>query len=127
MDRYVLSACRAMLRGGDACALARAGSGISSPRASRPRRAPGQHRRQQRRRGARCHRDHHRSRHQHLSTTVTNENGAYTFPNLKDGLYRVAAELTGFKKVVRENVQVDVNTTIRVDFALEAGRSGRRR
>ena len=52
---------------------------------------------------------------------MSNENGAYTFPNLKDGIYRVAAELTGFKKVVRENVQVDVNTTIRVDFTLEPG------
>ena len=56
-----------------------------------------------------------------VTTGVSNENGAYTFPNLKDGLYRVAAELTGFKKVVRENVQVDVNTTIRVDFRLEPG------
>ena len=55
------------------------------------------------------------------STTVTNQDGFYTFPNLKDGIYRVEAELTGFKKVVRENVRVDVNTTIRVDLTLEAG------
>lgn len=56
-----------------------------------------------------------------VTTGVSNENGAYTFPNLKDGRYRVEAELTGFKKIVRENVQVDVNTTIRVDFRLEPG------
>jgi hypothetical protein len=56
-----------------------------------------------------------------VTTGVSNENGAYTFPNLKDGRYRVATELTGFKKIVRENVQVDVNTTIRVDFKLEVG------
>ena len=37
-----------------------------------------------------------------VTSGVSNENGAYTFPNLKDGLYRVAAELTGFKKIVRE-------------------------
>ena len=55
------------------------------------------------------------------STTVTNEDGHFTFPNLKDGIYRVEAELAGFKKVVRENVRVDVNTTIRVDITLEAG------
>ena len=55
------------------------------------------------------------------STTVTNQDGFYTFPNLKDGIYRVEAELAGFKKVVRENVRVDVNTTIRVDLTLEAG------
>ncbi|MEO5819992.1 MAG: carboxypeptidase regulatory-like domain-containing protein, partial [Vicinamibacteraceae bacterium] len=55
------------------------------------------------------------------STTVTNQDGFYTFPNLKDGIYRVEAELAGFKKVVRENIRVDVNTTIRVDLALQAG------
>jgi hypothetical protein len=55
------------------------------------------------------------------ATGVTNESGHYTFPNLKDATYRVEAELSGFKKVVRENVQVDVNTTIRVDLALQAG------
>ena len=31
------------------------------------------------------------------------------------------AELQGFKKVVREGVRVDVNTTIRVDLKLEVG------
>jgi len=55
------------------------------------------------------------------SNTVTNQDGFYTFPNLKDGIYRVEAELAGFKKIVRENVRVDVNTTIRVDLTLEAG------
>ena len=49
-------------------------------------------------------------------TAVTNESGNYTFPNVRDGVYRVEAELSGFKKSVRENVQVDVNTTVRADF-----------
>jgi hypothetical protein len=53
--------------------------------------------------------------------TVSNESGNYTFPNVRDGLYKVEAELAGFKKALRENVQVDVNTTIRVDFRLEVG------
>jgi hypothetical protein len=55
------------------------------------------------------------------ATTVTNESGNYSFPNLRDGLYRVEAELSGFRKVVRDNVQVDVNTTVRVDLALQPG------
>jgi carboxypeptidase family protein len=55
------------------------------------------------------------------STTTTNERGYYTFPSLKDGTYRVAAELSGFKKVVREGVIVAVNTTVRVDLKLEVG------
>ncbi len=55
------------------------------------------------------------------TTAVTNESGNYTFPNLKDGTYRVEAELSGFKKTVREGVEVKVNTTIRVDLKLDVG------
>ncbi len=55
------------------------------------------------------------------NTTTTNESGYYTFPSLKDGTYRIEAELSGFKKVVREGVVVDVNTTVRVDLKLEVG------
>jgi hypothetical protein len=52
---------------------------------------------------------------------VSNESGRYIFSSLVNGRYTVTAELQGFKKVVRENVKVDVNTTIRVDMALEVG------
>src|SRR5438034_3706575 len=54
-------------------------------------------------------------------STTTNASGNYTFSNLKDGVYRVEAELSGFRKTVRENVKVDVNTTVRVDLALQVG------
>src|SRR5262245_39275203 len=53
--------------------------------------------------------------------TTTNESGYYIFSNLKDGVYRVVAELTGFKKVVRDGVVVDVNATVRVDLKMEVG------
>ena len=52
---------------------------------------------------------------------VTNDAGLYTFPSLKDGTYRVVAELAGFKKVLRDGVIVPVNTTIRVDLRMEVG------
>jgi carboxypeptidase family protein/TonB-dependent receptor-like protein len=52
---------------------------------------------------------------------VTNENGYYVFSNLKDGTYRITAELTGFKKVVRDAVRVDVNQTVRVDLKMQVG------
>jgi carboxypeptidase family protein/TonB-dependent receptor-like protein len=52
---------------------------------------------------------------------TTNESGYYIFSNLKDGVYRVVAELTGFKKVVRDGVVVDVNATLRVDLKMEVG------
>ena len=55
------------------------------------------------------------------SNTVTNENGYYIFANLKDGTYRVGAELTGFKKVARDGVRVDVNQTVRVDLKMVVG------
>src|SRR5438874_11326167 len=54
-------------------------------------------------------------------TTTTNESGYYIFSNLKDGRYRVVGELAGFKKVVRENVDVPVNATMRVDLKMEVG------
>ena len=54
-------------------------------------------------------------------STTTNESGYYIFSNLKDGVYRVVGELTGFKKVVRDEVIVDVNSTQRVDLRMEVG------
>jgi len=54
-------------------------------------------------------------------STTTNESGYYIFSNLKDGTYRVVAELSGFKRVVREGVEVEVNSTPRVDMKLEVG------
>jgi Carboxypeptidase regulatory-like domain len=54
-------------------------------------------------------------------TTVTNETGYYIFSSLQNGAYSVEAELQGFKKVVRQNVKVDVNTTVRIDLTLEVG------
>src|SRR5262245_17408614 len=53
--------------------------------------------------------------------TTTNESGYYVFSNLKDGTYRVVGELTGFKKIVREGVEVPVNATVRVDLKMEIG------
>lgn len=58
------------------------------------------------------------------SATTSNEDGNYVFASLKDGLYRVEVVLKGFKKAVRENVKVDVNTTVRVDLSLEVGEIG---
>lgn len=52
---------------------------------------------------------------------VSNEAGNYTFSNLASGMYRVEGELIGFRKFTRENVQVDVNTTVRVDIGLVVG------
>ena len=51
----------------------------------------------------------------------TNESGYYVFSNLDPGSYRVEVEQTGFKKAVRDRVDVIVNTTVRVDLQLQPG------
>src|ERR1051325_8271646 len=54
-------------------------------------------------------------------STLSNDSGYYTFSNLKDGVYRVVSELSGFKRVVRDGVAVAVNTTVRADLKMEVG------
>src|ERR1043165_6005094 len=49
-------------------------------------------------------------------TANTNESGNYNFADLPPGLYKVAAELTGFKRAERANVPVEVNAVARVDL-----------
>ncbi|MGH8100336.1 MAG: carboxypeptidase regulatory-like domain-containing protein, partial [Chthoniobacterales bacterium] len=51
----------------------------------------------------------------------TNESGNYTFSNLRPGVYTVVAERQGFKKASRTGVDVVVDTTVRIDLALQPG------
>ncbi len=55
------------------------------------------------------------------SDVATNANGNFVFSSLRNGVYRVEAELSGFRKAAREGVEVQVNTTIRVDLRLTVG------
>ncbi len=55
------------------------------------------------------------------NTTTTNSSGNYVFSNIPDGVYRVESSLSGFKKVVREGIEVKVNTTVRIDLDMEVG------
>ncbi len=55
------------------------------------------------------------------TVAVTDASGFYTFPNLSPGLYTLSAELEGFKKIVRENLQLDAGGSLTIDFALETG------
>src|SRR5260370_37248695 len=54
-------------------------------------------------------------------STVTDAQGAYLFPALPAGRYRVETEASGFKKGVRESVGLGGNQNARVDLALEVG------
>ncbi len=56
-------------------------------------------------------------------TSVTNESGNFTEPNLPSGTYTVTVVAPGFKKETRENIAMLTNTTTRVDVGLATGSS----
>jgi hypothetical protein len=52
---------------------------------------------------------------------VTNASGNYSFPNLQPGVYKVEVEVAGFRKSIRDGIDVLVNSTARADFELQPG------
>jgi len=52
---------------------------------------------------------------------VTNEAGVFSFPALNPGLYEVRASARGFKTVIRSNVTLEVQQTLRLDFEMAVG------
>ncbi|HEY8551627.1 MAG TPA: TonB-dependent receptor [Vicinamibacterales bacterium] len=57
-------------------------------------------------------------------TVVTDETGTYNIVGLLPGSYDVAAELSGFKTSVRNEVPLESGNTVRVDFVMEVGAIG---
>ena len=56
-----------------------------------------------------------------ICETQTNEDGDFTVALLPPGHYRVSVEKQGFRRTVHNDVNVDVDQTTRVDFALQVG------
>src|SRR5262252_1651700 len=56
-------------------------------------------------------------------TTQSNTSGLYAFPDLIPGPYQVKAEAAGFQTAVVGNIQLQVQQTARVDFALAIGQA----
>jgi hypothetical protein len=56
-----------------------------------------------------------------LSETVTSAEGSYQVPYLAPGVYRITVEAPGFKRYVRENVQIRSSEIPRIDVSLEVG------
>ena len=54
-------------------------------------------------------------------TTRTNEQGIYSIPALNPGTYQVKVEAPGFQPMVRNNVELQVQQTARIDFTLAVG------
>ena len=53
----------------------------------------------------------------------TNDNGFFQATYLFPGTYQVSVEITGFKKSIRDNVVLEIGSTIQVDMPLEVGGS----
>ena len=51
-----------------------------------------------------------------VRTTVSNAEGQYFLPGLEPGTYQVKTELAGFAESLRDNVRLNVNSTITIDF-----------
>jgi hypothetical protein len=54
-----------------------------------------------------------------VSTTITNETGAYNFPALQTGVYKVTSELPGFQTQTYNNVTLGVSQQVRLNFSLQ--------
>ncbi|HZT28724.1 MAG TPA: TonB-dependent receptor [Bryobacteraceae bacterium] len=54
-------------------------------------------------------------------SAVTNEDGIYRVPSLSPGAYRISFEAAGFKKLVRDGIELRAGDVLAVDVALEVG------
>ena len=57
-------------------------------------------------------------------TSQSNAEGKYEFVNLVPGRYRVDVEKTGFKHLTRDEIEVQVQATVRVDAGMQIGDVG---
>ena len=56
-------------------------------------------------------------------SAVTNESGNYALPYLLPGNYTVTAQAAGFKKSVRNAIELCINDRVDVDFELQIGQA----
>jgi hypothetical protein len=56
-----------------------------------------------------------------VRNVVSTEAGAYTFPSIPPGFYRLRAELAGFKGAASEPFEVQVQQVVRLDITLQLG------
>src|SRR5215469_5655646 len=56
-------------------------------------------------------------------STITNSAGLYTFPDLIPGRYQVKALAPGFQTAVANEIELQVQQTARIDFALTLGQA----
>ena len=54
-----------------------------------------------------------------VRTSSSNEAGVYSFPSLQPGVYIMRVETAGFKVATRNNVELQVQQSARIDFELQ--------
>ena len=52
---------------------------------------------------------------------VTDVEGNYSFPFVRNGTFKVTASIKGFESVTLSDIIVEINRTVRVDFELQVG------
>jgi hypothetical protein len=55
------------------------------------------------------------------TTLTTDQNGQFAATALKIGTYRVEAEAAGFKKIVRDGIEVRVQDRLQIDLHMQVG------
>ena len=55
------------------------------------------------------------------SETLTGNDGLYTMPYLAPGSYQIAAEARGFKRYIREGINLSTNERLALEIVLEVG------
>jgi hypothetical protein len=56
-----------------------------------------------------------------ITKGITNESGIYNFPSMAPGVYRLTAELPGFRPHTYNDVQLGAGVALRFNFTLEVG------
>jgi outer membrane receptor protein involved in Fe transport len=56
-----------------------------------------------------------------VQTTVSQSDGRYMFPALPSGTYKLTFDLTGFKRIERDNIAVVLGQTLSFDTQMEVG------
>ena len=54
---------------------------------------------------------------------MSSSEGAYTIPYLPPGLYRLTAELSGFKSFVRDNIELRMADRLAIEISMSVATS----